>query len=114
MHFPGNFLAWKGILVVCKVELVTIVEFSNNEIQIIGGPLLTRFLLMRFPITKGMENFSGKWILMDNFFQNEGILVDIFIGWILVEIFHEFLWTFIVHENSSFLVNFRGHFWGEF
>ena len=61
-----------------------------------------------------MENFSGKWILVDTFFQNEGILVDIFIGWILVEIFHEFSWTFIVHENSSFLVNFRGHFWGEF
>ena len=62
----------------------------------------------------GMENSSGKWILVDTFFQNEGILVDIFKGWILVEIFHEFSWTFIVHENSSFLVNFRGHFWGEF
>ena len=62
----------------------------------------------------GMENSSGKWILVDTFFQNEGILVDIFIGWILVEIFHEFSWTFIVHENSSFLMNFRGHFWGEF
>ena len=62
----------------------------------------------------GMENSSGKWILVDTVFQNEGILVDIFIGWILVEIFHEFSWTFIVHESSSFLVNFRGHFWGEF
>ena len=28
----------------------------------------------------GMENSSGKWILVDTFFQNEGILVDIFIG----------------------------------
>ena len=60
----------------------------------------------------GMENSSGKWILVDTVFQNEGIFVDIFIGWILVEIFHEFSWTFIVHENSSFLVNFHGHFWG--
>ena len=43
----------------------------------------------------GMENSSGKWILVDIFFQNEGILVDISIGWILVEIFHEFSWTFL-------------------
>jgi hypothetical protein len=28
--------------------------------------------------------------------------------------FHEFLSTFFVHENSSALVNFRGHFWSEF
>ena len=47
-----------------------------------------------------MENFSGKWILVDTLFQNEGILVDIFIGWILVEIFHKFLWKFIIHERE--------------
>ena len=67
----------------------------------------------------GMENSSEKWILVDTFFQNEGILVDIFKGWILVETFQEFSWTFIVHENSSlflwisvdiFGVNSSGHF----
>ena len=29
-------------------------------------------------LEEGMENFSGKWILVDTFFQNEEILVDIF------------------------------------
>ena len=48
----------------------------------------------------GMENSSGKWILVETFFQNEGDLVEIFKGWILVDIFHEFSWTFFVHENS--------------
>ena len=58
----------------------------------------------------GMENSSGKWILVETFFQNEGDLVEIFKGWILVDIFHEFSWTFFVHENSPKQRNFRGHF----
>ena len=86
---------------------------KNNDKNVVQ---LTFIIFFDKPIGSmfGMENSSGKWILVDTFFQNEGILVDIFKGWILVEIFHEFSWTFIVHENSSFLVNFHGHFGGEF
>ena len=44
----------------------------------------------KFSTFSEMENSSGKWILVETFFQNGGILVEIFKGWILVEIFHEF------------------------
>ena len=38
----------------------------------------------------GMENSHGQWILVDTFFQNGWILMDIFWGWILVNTFGEF------------------------
>ena len=33
----------------------------------------------------GMETSHGQWLLVDTFFQNGQILVDIFWGWILVD-----------------------------
>ena len=35
----------------------------------------------------GMENSRGQWIVVDTFFQNGQIIVDIFRGWIFMEIF---------------------------
>ena len=55
-----------------------------------------------------MENSSGKWILVETFFQNEGILVEIFKGCILVDIFHEFSWTKMstkIHPIKGILVD---------
>ena len=54
---------------------------------------------------------EGWRLLVDTFFQNGQILVDIFWGWILVDTFGDFLWTFFVHENSSPWVNFVDIFW---
>ena len=45
----------------------------------------------------GMETFCGQWLLVDTFFQNGWILVNIFRGWIFMDIFLEFSWT----KNSS-------------
>ena len=43
---------------------------------------------------KGTVQSSGKWIiLVDIFFQNGWILVDIFRRWVLVDILGEFYWT---------------------
>ena len=82
-----------------------------SDMEQIGGPLdlLQNFVGVEELLTtqgvnggglRGMENFRGKWILVETFFQNEGVLVEIFKGWIVVDIFHEFSWTFFVHENS--------------
>ena len=62
----------------------------------------------------GMETFRGQWLLVDIFFQNGQIFVDIVKGWILVDTFWWILVDTFVHEKSSFWVNFRGHFLGEF
>ena len=53
-------------------------------------------------ISGGMETSCGQWLLVDTFFQNGRILVDIFSGWILVDTFcpqeflflGEFSWTY--------------------
>ena len=65
-------------------------------------------------IWDGMETSRGQWFLVDIFFQNGRILVYIFWGWILVDTFGDFSWTFFVHENSSPWGNFHWHFLGEF
>jgi hypothetical protein len=39
---------------------------------------------------KGTVQFSGKWILVDTFFQKGWILVDIFKRWILVDVLGAF------------------------
>ena len=62
----------------------------------------------------GMETFRGQWLLVDTFFQNGQIFVDIFKGWLLVDTFWWILVDTFVFEKSPFWVNFRGHFLGEF
>ena len=47
----------------------------------------------------GTVQFSGKWVLVDTFFQKGWILVDIFKRWILVDIFKRWI-----------LVDFLGEF----
>ena len=55
--------------------------------------------IVNVPYYFRMETSCGQWILVDTFFQNGRILLDIFWGWILVDTFgefslSEFLWTF--------------------
>ena len=60
----------------------------------------------------GMETSRGQWLLMDTFFQNGQILVDIFWVWLLVDIFcpweffysGKFLWTFFWVSSGHFLM----------
>ena len=52
----------------------------------------------------GMETFRGQWLLVDTFFQNGRIFVDILKRWILVDTFWWILVDTFVHQNSSFSI----------
>ena len=74
---------------------------------------LYRWYFLRYDVCKegfaiGMETFHGQWILVDTFFQNGRILVDIFWGWILMDTFGEFSWT----QEFLFLGEFSWTYFG--
>ena len=61
-------------------------------------------------VSTGMETFCGQWLLVETFFQNGPILVDIFRGWIFVDIFWvnsstHFLMVITNSANTALLIS---------
>ena len=86
----------------------------DNHIGWATWSSLHQFTLCMSPKNHGIETFRGQWLLVDTFSQNGQIYMDILKGWIIVDTFWWILVDTFVHEMSSFWVNFRGHFLGEF
>ena len=79
---------------------------SADFFKIGGGSSKLKKADVKYVFVRDGDN-SWTMTSRGHFFQNGRILVDIFWGWILVDTFDDFLWTFFVQENSSLWVNFR-------
>ena len=70
----------------------------------------------------GMETFCGQRHFVDTFYQNGWHFVDIFWGWLFVDIFGDISWTFLSTKCplvgwlfvDTFGMTFSGHFWWHF